>query len=53
MTETAITTAAATPAPMATLPLVVLMNPFFCSLIVNSLVYWAAREIRWPLVVFP
>jgi hypothetical protein len=52
MTVNAITTAAATPAPIATLPLVVLKNPFFSSLIANSPEIGPSRETRWPLVVF-
>jgi hypothetical protein len=34
--ETAMTIAATAPAPMATLPLGLLMNPFFSVLILNS-----------------
>ena len=51
--DTARSAAAATPAPIMTLPLVLRTKPGFCSFIVTSSKKWTSRETRWFLVDFP
>jgi hypothetical protein len=50
---TAMARAAVTPAPIATLPLVLLKKLFCWSVIINPFVCWTGRDARWTLVAIP